>query len=616
MLDSDGELLYNTFMFIRAKEKRNKGSKKIYYTHKLVESVRTNQGPRQRTLLNLGTLDLKQKHWKLLAKRIKELLTGQRRLFPIDENIEALAQHFSKLIVQKKMAENNEFKQSEQDFQSVDVNAIASSEGKSIGAEHIGLEAMKQLGFFKLFRQLKFEKKVVDLAALLIIGRLVHPSSERELKRYAEEESGLDELLKTDFSHLANNALYETSDILFSHKHTIEQFLRNHSKKLLGLGESIILYDLTNTYFEGDVPFCRKAKHGRSKDKRNDRPLVTLGIVLDENGFLKTTRIFEGNISEPKTLMDMVHEVHGLAVGQQPALPLEKPTVVIDAGIATEDNLITLKGQGFSYIVVSRSNPHEIPNPEFIEIKKGIKVHSFKQDGENFLHCQSEAKTKKELSMVNRAKEKMEKELSYLRDGLSIKRRLKKYDKVLERIGRLRKQYSRVSKGFDIQVKPKGKTAVDITWQFDEKKLGKPYDGSYFLRTDRIDLKDDKIWSIYIMLTIVEDAFRCLKDELGLRPNFHHKPDRIEGHIFIAVLAYHLLHFVRYVLNEAGLFHRWKTIRSWLTTHRIHTTSLPKEEGGVIHNRHCTTATPKQQEIYSALKITNVPLKQRKTTTQ
>ena len=211
----------------------------------------------------------------------------------------------------------------------------------------------------------------MHLAALLIIGRLVHPSSERELKRYAEEESGLDELLGTDFSHLANNALYETSDTLLFHKNTIEQFLRNHSKKLLGLGESILLYDLTNTYFEGDVPFCNKAKRGRSKDKRNDRPLITLGIVVDEKGFLKTTRVFEGNISEPKTFMDMVHEIHEHAMGQQPLLPIEKPTVVIDAGIASEDNLKTLRGHGFSYIVVSRSKPPEIPPPDFTEIKKG-----------------------------------------------------------------------------------------------------------------------------------------------------------------------------------------------------------------------------------------------------
>jgi len=603
-------------MYIRAKEKRNKNSNKIYYTHRLVESVRTEQGPRQRTILNLGTLDLEQKHWKPLADRIEELLIGQRRLTALGENLEALAQHFAKLIVQKKIAENNEFKLSEQDFQSVDVNAIASSEGKSIGPEHVGLEAMKQLGFFKLFRQLKFERKTMHLAALLIIGRLVHPSSERELKRYAEEESGLDELLETDFSRLANNALYETSDALIFHKNSIEQFLRNHSKKLLGLGESIILYDLTNTYFEGDVPFCDKAKLGRSKDKRNDRPLITLGIVVDEKGFLKTTRVFEGNISEPKTLINMVHEIHGHALGQQPLLPIEKPTVVIDAGIASEDNLRTLREQGFSYIVVSRSKPREIPLPDFTEIKKGIKVHSFKIENEIFLHCLSEAKTKKERSMINRARENIEKELSYLRDGLSVKGRLKRYDKILERIGRLRQQNRRVSKGFDIQVQQNGKNAAEIVWQFDEKKLSKPYDGAYFLRTDRNDLDDEKIWCIYIMLTIVEDAFRCLKDELGLRPNFHHKSDRIEGHLFITVLAYHLMHYVRYKLNEAGLFHRWKTIKSWLNTHRILTTSLPKKDGGVIHIRHCTTPTLKQQEVYSALKISNVPLTQRKTTTQ
>ena len=603
-------------MFIRAKEKRNKNSNKIYYTHRLVESVRTEQGPRQQTLLNLGTLDLEQDQWKPLADRIEELLIGQRRISPLNERLEALAQHFAKLLVHKKMAEKDEFKLSEQDLQSVDVNALASSEGKSIGPEHVGLEAMKQLGFFKLFRLLKLEQKIVHLSALLIIGRLVHPSSERELKRYAEEESGLDELLETDFSHLANNALYETCDTLLFHKDTIERFLRSHSKKLLGLGESIILYDLTNTYFEGDVPFCDKAKHGRSKEKRNDRPLITLGIVVDEKGFLKTTRVFEGNISEPKTLMDMVHEIHGHAMGQQPLLPIEKPTVVIDAGIASEDNLKTLRRNGFSYIVVSRSKPPEIPLPDFTEIKKGIKVQGFKIGNETFLHCLSEAKTKKEQSMINRARENIEKELSYLRDGLRVKGRLKKYDKVLERIGRVRQKNSRVSQGFDIQVKQKGEHAADITWQFDEKKLRKPYEGAYFLRTDRDDLDDERIWSIYIMLTIVEDAFRCLKDELGLRPNFHHKSNRIEGHLFITVLAYHLLHYIRYQLNEADLFHRWKTIKSWLNTHRILTTSLPKENGGVIHIRHCTTPTLKQQEVYSALKIKNVPLTQRKTTTQ
>ena len=603
-------------MYIRLKSKTNKGSKKVYYTHDLVESVRTDKGPRQVTLLNLDPFYLDRKYWRTLAKRIKEIMTGQLRLMPLEDQLETLARHYAKLLVQKKMAEQSSIKKDESDFQSVDVNAIASTESRSIGPEYVALQTMKKLGFFNIFNKLEFAKYTQELATLLIVGRLVHPSSEHDLKRYAKQESGLDDLLGTDFSRIPNNALYETSDILFAHKNSIEKLLRDQTKKILGLGESIILYDLTNTYFEGDAYFYKKAKRGRSKDKRHDRPLVTLGVVLDEQGFLKTSRIYEGNISEPSTMLEMVHAVHGQAVGQKPPLPLEKPTVVIDAGIASEKNLKLLKEQGFSYIVVSRSQPKDVPQPQFVDIKKGIRVHSFRQNGDLYLHCQSDAKSAKENSMVNKAKEKMENELAYLRDGLDKKRRLKRYDKVLERIGRIRKTYSRVSAAFDIQVNSKNQKAVEITWTFDENKLGKPYNGSYFLRTDRTDLVDEQIWSLYIMLTTVEDAFRSLKDELGLRPNFHSKPERIEGHMFITVLAYHLLHFIRHSLNQADIFHRWETIKSWLQTHRIQTSSLPRENGGVIHIRHCTTPTLEQQDIYSALEISNVPVRKRKVITQ
>jgi hypothetical protein len=151
---------------------------------------------------------------------------------------------------------------------------------------------MKALGFFDLFQQLEFTQSQSDLASLLIVGRLVHPSSERELKRYAQEQSALDELLGTDFSHIGQNGLYRTSDLLFENKDFIERFLRRHSKEIFSLKEMIVLYDLTNTYFAGKADSYPKAKRGRSKQKRSDRPLVTLGLVLDEKGFVKGSRIF------------------------------------------------------------------------------------------------------------------------------------------------------------------------------------------------------------------------------------------------------------------------------------------------------------------------------------
>lgn len=602
-------------MYIRKKEKKNKATGKTYFTHELVESRRTIDGPRQTTLLNLNPFDLDQKYWKLLAKRIKQILGGQQLLIALDEKIEALARHYAKLLISQQ-----KFRQidpNKNDFQSVDINGLNSSESRSIGPEYVGLTVMKELGFFKIFRQLKFSQSSIDLASLLIVGRLIHPSSERELKRYIEQASGFNDLVKTNVTRLSNNALYEASDMLLRHKEEIEQFLRQHAKCKFGLGESIILYDLTNTYFEGDAGTYEKAKRGHSKQKRSDRPLVTLGLILDEHGFPKASQVFAGNVTEAKTLMGMVKKIHNRAKEQQPFLLInQKPTVVIDAGISTQENLQALNDKGYAYIVVSRSKPAEVPSEhELVTIKDGIKIKSFKQHDELFLHCKSDQKAKKEQAMIQSSKERVKKELEYLRQGLGVKRRLKKYDKIIERIGRIRQKNSRVSAGFEINVTRNEDVATDINWSFNPDKLCKAYNGSYFLRTNRTDLSDKKIWSLYVMLTTVEDAFRCLKSELGLRPNYHQKPERIEGHILITVLAYHLLQYIRYKLTQAGLSHRWVSICSWLETHRIQTTYLPKEEGGVISVRNCTNPTIEQQKVYSALGISSIPIKPRKTMT-
>jgi transposase len=600
-------------MFIREIEKKNPGSDKAFISHRLVQSIRTPRGPRQTVVMNLGKLEISKEKWKKLANRIEEVAYGQEmRLIEAPQEIEALAQHYAHLLIKKQLAEKKEKQQSinqEQDFESINVNAVSSSENKRIGSEHVGLEAMKSLGFFDLFQQLGFTQRQSDLATLLIVGRYVHPSSERELRRYAKEQSALDELLGTSFSHIGNNALYRTSDLLFEHKDQIERFLRMRSKEIFSLKETIILYDLTNTYFTGEAPGY---KRGRSKQKRNDCPLVTLGLVLDENGFVKGSRIFEGNVSEPSTLLSMVKSMHEHTKKQTPPLFVTKPTVVMDAGIASKENISLLKAKCFSYIVVSRTKPENLTYDTFIEIKEGVKAHSIRQGDEIFLHCVSEGKTKKEKSMVAKARDRMEQELKKVRQGLSKKGCLKSYPKVLERIGRMREHYSRVSKGFTITVKEHKGKATEMSWQFDKSKLGKPYDGTYFLQTDRVDLSNEDIWSIYVMLTSVEDAFRCLKSELGLRPIHHSKSDRVDGHLFISVLAYHLLNYNRWQFQKAGLNHRWPTIRSWLETHELLTTKLPKEDGQIIYLRYCTIPTLKQQEIYRALKITRIPLRRKK----
>ena len=599
-------------MYIREIQKKNPNSPKVFISHRLIESVRTPRGPRQRVVINLGQLSLPKENWKELANRIEDLLLGyERSTVPIASEIEALARHHAKQILRKQRNEKKEthILENEQDFRTIDVNSVSSSDGKSVGPEHVGLEAMKALGFFDLFRQLGFTQDESNLAILQIVGRLVHPGSERELRRYAKEQSGLDELRGDDFSSIGHNMLYRNSDLLFKNKETIERFLRMRSREIFSLGETIILYDLTNTYFSGSAAGYKKAKRGRSKQKQSNRPLVTLGVVLDERGFIKCSRIFDGNVGEPLTLLDMINDIHSQVSRETPPLLVTKPTIVMDAGIASEDNLNLMRENGFSYIVVSRSRPEQMEEGTFEEIKEGIKVKAMHIGNETYLHCISDGKMKKEQAIVTKARDAMEQEIAYLSEGLTIKRRLKSYPKVLERIGRLRQLYSRVSKGFSIDVKEHKGKAVKITWRFDPLQLGKPYDGSYFIRTDRMDLSKDEIWSLYIMLTSVEDAFRCLKGELGLRPIHHRKPDRVEGHLFISILAYHLLNYIQQYLRKAGINHRWDTVRSMLQTHTVLSTHLPTADGKMVHLRYCSIPTPGQVEVYSALGITSTPLK-------
>lgn len=289
--------------------------------------------------------------------------------------------------------------------------------------------------------------------------------------------------------------------------------------------------------------------------------------MLDEGGFIKCSRIFDGNVGESTTLPAMINTIHEQASCEKPPLLVTKPTVVMDAGIASEENLAMVKEAGFSYIVVSRGRPEPIDEGSFEELQKGIRVKEMRIGDETYLHCLSDGRMQKEQAIIVHAHRAMEEELVYLREGLALKGRLKSYPKVLERIGRLRQRYHRVSKGFSIDVKEHRGVAVDITWRFDPSHLSKPYDGGYFIRTDRTDLSKGDIWSLYIMLTLVEDAFRSLKSELGLRPIHHQKAGRIEGHLFISILAYHLLHYIQQRLRKAGIYHRWATVCSVLQTH-------------------------------------------------
>lgn len=602
-------------MFIRAVRKQNRGSTQVYHYHQLIEAVRTPKGPRQRILLNLGTLEVPQEEWKNLANRIEELYLGRPQLLPPPPHLEQLAQHYARLLRQQQLAgvEAEAEEAAPPQWETVDLGSVTTGECRTLGGEAVALMAFEQLGFPAMLADLGLSPAQVRQAALLIIGRLLHPASERETARWAQETSALGEMLDARFHLLSNNALYRLSDRLAAHRQEIEARLAQTARERFSLGEKIILYDLTNTYLTGAARHSDLARRGHSKEKRTDCPLLTLALVLDEDGFPKASRVFAGNVGEPGTLKEMLTALNH---DRAPAAPLlaAAATVVLDAGVATAENLALIREAGCHYVTVARRRPEETPPEGLTVIKETpdatIRVKRLEEAGEVVLYCHSTGRAKKEAAMRTRLTGRFEEGLTRLAASLAKPRGLKSYPKVMERLGRLKEKYPRVARFYDIEVQQQAGVATALTWTIPAPaRLEARFSGSYYLRADRRDLNDAELWSLYIMLTQVEDAFRSLKSELGLRPVYHRLDRRLEGHLFITVLAYHLLAAIQRQLKAKGISHRWQTLRRRLATHLRVTVSLTNAQGERIYLRQTTDPEPWHREVYRALGLPAKPLR-------
>ena len=604
-------------MFIREKSKTVKGKK--YIQHQLIESIRTPAGPRQRLVLNLGFLDLHPDKWKELANTIESEVHKQPRLFVTDPQIEKLARHYAKVIVRERLNKESERAASDKavdtlsaDYQSVDVNSVSSSEARKIGAEHVVLAQMREYKFDKVLKELGFTENQLNYAKILIAGRLVNPASERETARWANEDSAILELLQAKIN-VYDTALHRTAVLLWEQHDKIEQRLSQAAREIFGLKETIILYDLTNTYFEGSKKGSKIANHAKSKDKRDDRPLITLALTLDAQGFPKQSKVYEGNISEPGTLEKMLDELSNVVDGFNP-----QKTIVIDAGIATEDNLQIIKRKQFKYLAVSRKKSYgddfwqgsQEQQIKLSDEKTQLRVKLVKTKKESYLLCHSEAKEAKEKAILDRRLKKFEEALNGINKGLKKKRTHKKYDKIIERIGRLKEKYG-VGSLYDIEVKQQKGVATKII--FNKNPNGKAKEkrvGEYVIRTNRLDLIEEEISKIHRTLTTVEDSFRSMKSELGLRPNYHKRDDTGTAHIFITVIAYHIIAGILKKLRANAINYSWRTIRNILSMQVRVTTSFNTEDKATMHIRTTTTPTLKQSEIYSKLGLVEKPLKQ------
>jgi hypothetical protein len=305
-------------MYIRQTKTSNSATGEAYFTFRLVASVRVGSRVCQVTKLNLGRhFSLPKAQWSVLCARLEALLSGQCELLPVPvpPATEAMAQrYYAQLVVRNSAAvrvKNIVISDSSSidavpDYQEVDVLSLELVQPRSVGVEHAGLQALTKLGLPEILERVGLNGIQRSCALGSIIGRLAAPGSELATWRWLRERSALGELLEVDFEGVALSQLYRVSDLLMRHQEQIEQQLFDRLTDLFSLTTTVTLYDLTNTFFEGNLATNAKAAEGHSKEKRYDCPLVTLGLVLDGSGFVRRSRTFAGNVGEAGTLEGML----------------------------------------------------------------------------------------------------------------------------------------------------------------------------------------------------------------------------------------------------------------------------------------------------------------------
>ena len=607
-------------MFLKSIHKYCKAEKKGVMYYRLCESYRDEYGtPKQRMVIGLGRLEeLPTTEQKLLlVERINELMRSYPTLFNAGFNneVDRLAYHFYKQIRIKNKVDKTD--PGHEETETIRVNSLKNKDVREIGSESLCYQAFRQLGIDTYLTHRGWNPDQVNLAATHIVSRAVYPASELKTVSWIKENSGICELTGYAPEGLTKDKLYGISKKLYQEKEGLEDYLSRCTNDLFNLHDKVILYDLTNTYFEGSMRNSAIAKFGRSKEKRNDAKIIVLAVIINTEGFLKYSDIFEGNTTDHSTLEHIITKLD-----QKHNYTAKKPIIVMDAGIATEDNIRFLKSRSYPYLCVSRSKIKDYKadnqsSPVIIADKKDqpieLKRVYVEADRDNYLWVKSHAKSEKEISMSNQFSQRFEQGLSAIENGIAKKGGTKKLDKVWERIGRLKEKYPSIHKYYNIEVTENSNgTARKLTFQKRTEPRPNTGAGIYFLRTS-LDWNDEKaIWGIYNAIREIEYTFRVLKTDLDLRPIFHKTDEASLAHLHLGLLAYWLVSTIRYQLKQTGYNHDWREIVRTMNSQKLVTTTFQNKKGDTISIRQCSEPSAMVTQIYEKLKYKPKPFHKKK----
>jgi len=612
--------------------------------YRLVESYR-NHCDRvcHRTILNAGYLDgLTTDQLNLIQKILTAKASNHDNpLFELpytdDTTVIRYVEEFYQRMVAEKRIDvliDKKVSRNGKDIQLIDLNSIRNKDVREIGAEWLSYQAMRQLQLSPFLESLGWAEDDIKLAQTHMISRAVYPASELETTRWIRENSAVCEVTGYDTEQITKDRLYAISKKLYAEKEALEQHLSVRTNELFDIQDKIILYDLTNTYFEGRKQGSRLAKYGRSKEKRSDAKLVVLGLVINPEGFIKYSSILEGNMADCKTLEGMIGKLR-----VKTSSTARKALVVIDAGIATDENLKMILDHGYDYLCVSRSNlkTYNIETgASTVSVtdnrKQKIELCRVKSDRNTdyYLKVESHSKELKERSMNEQFRSRFEAGLQQIADSLTKKGGVKQEDKVHERIGRLKQKYPSIGRYFDIEVEVKEETApkrkskntesekenkrivTAIRWAIKEGVDINSRSGVYFLRTSLQAQKEENVWQFYNIIREIEATFRVLKTDLDLRPIYHKKDESTMAHLHLGLLAYWLVNTVRHQLKQEGIHSGWREIIRTMNTQKAVTTLAQNNHEEVIMIRRCSEPNQPVRKLYDALKYKYAPFVKRK----
>jgi transposase len=604
-------------MYIRKSSRTYKG--RTYSNYVLVESVVTPKGPRQKIICSLGDLRPRpQAEWLELAHKLTSSLSGQTELL-VPEAPDPELQ-----VLLAKVQAANPPSPPASDLLAVHVDQVRTEESREAGSVHAGYQFWLRLGLDGILAQAGLSERVRQLTCAMTLNRLIHPASELAMPDWIRS-TALADILQVDFHTLNEGALYRNLDRLHTQRVAIEAALAERERTLFDLDQTVFLYDVTSTFFEGRALANPKAKRGYSRDHRPDCKQVLIGLAVNRDGFPLAHEVFAGNRHDSTTLDEMLSALDK-RVGLQPG-----QTVVVDRGMSGEENLKKIVARKLHYLVAEPYGARgdwveEFENDEdFSEVKREnsptnpfqrkstIRVKMRQVGGEIHVLCLSSERMTKDRAIRDAHEKKLLVDLEKLSKRVAKgKGRGTKPAEVVESIGRLKERYSRVARYYRMEYDAQTKV---FSYSLDEAKRARAekLDGSYLLKTDRGDLTADEAWRIYTLLTKAEAAFRTLKSPLGERPIFHHKEGRVEAHIFLCVLSYHLLMSIEKTLLDAGVHTSWATVRETLKTHQINTIVLPTDGGMVLRIRQGTTPEAAHQDLYKKLRISSEIIRPHKT---